>query len=1103
MPYISLNLFRTSLRKQEQRQPTLSVSFFPSATAPALHLTASHRGWKPKADSVVGASRKACCELVKCPSGSSGESVVDGCSCKAGFSGTISASSASPYYTGSCSSVQCPSHSEGANVPKGCSCKAGYKGSIEASTTDPFYTGECSAVACPANSAGTEASTAEMAGGCAQWLRGKDVASGCSCLPGFAGSIGATTASPFFVGECYKGTIKATTAEPFYEGVCTPVACPANSAGNNVPGGCECLAGFSGSITGDDTKPWYEGSCTAVSCPKGSSGTDLPTGCTCKAGFSGSVTATKKTPYFSGGCDAVSCPDNSEGKNVPRGCSCKTGYTGTITATSSSPFFSGECKATCSLFTCPQGWKPKPGDTIGDTQDATPGDGDGVGGSGQTVSEGSGSAGCSCDAGFSGAVTPSSKSPFYENGCTAVQCPVHSTGKTVPSGCSCNAGYSGSITASSQTPFFAGSCEAVACPDHSSGADVPSGCKCHAGFSGAVQATTTAPFFTSTCKAVACPANSVGTDRDVANGCQCQAGYSGSIEASQKAPFYTGSCDAVACPKNAKGTDVPSGCTCKDGFSGSVSASTAAPYYTTTCTPVECPENSAGQNVPKGCICNAGYTGIIAAAPLGSAACFCLAPYRPPNALQRPPTSPFKVAAWRADAMTALWVQALLFGLFSALSLPLGALLGLALAPVSAKVTAQWMAFGGGALVFAVATQLFGESLFRLDASTWIHPTGEAGCGERCKELCVNNILQIFGAMVGAMMYLLLNRWLEPVGWSLQHVVREISGTYAICNLPRRLLEQPPQQLLPTSCVGFPKMQPNVLRCEENRSRPQEQQRGLRTIEEGGLELGVASMGTSSMTLSLRRASTLLEEEEEAATMGSAQVALSMWLGMMLDGIPEALMLGFMTNEGAVSFAFLVAIFIANFPEAFSGSSLLLGQKMPVSRMLGPRSLRAAEARGSDLARKRDKATALMEGITGGAMLAMVSTAMLPEAFKGAGDKAGLIFVLGFVLSVWITCLGYRFGGKASLASAAQQPARITQAVLISSVAARAIQATSAPSRPRLEAPSSMVVARPGPVRLAVAPSVRAAWSKPSERRQSTVAAAMSATTSMSPAVRP
>ena len=44
------------------------------------------------------------------------------------------------------------------------------------------------------------------------------------------------------------------------------------------------------------------------------------------------------------------------------------------------------------------------------------------------------------------------------------------------------------------------------------------------------------------------------------------------------------------------------------------------------------------------------------------------------------------------------------------------------------------------------------------------------------------------------------------------------------------------------------------------------------------------------------------------------------------------LRLGFMTNEGSVTFSFLVAIFIANFPEAFSGASLLLGQKMPVSR---------------------------------------------------------------------------------------------------------------------------------------------------------------------------
>ena len=48
------------------------------------------------------------------------------------------------------------------------------------------------------------------------------------------------------------------------------------------------------------------------------------------------------------------------------------------------------------------------------------------------------------------------------------------------------------------------------------------------------------------------------------------------------------------------------------------------------------------------------------------------------------------------------------------------------------------------------------------------------------------------------------------------------------------------------------------------------------------------------------------------------------------------LRLGFMTNEGAVTFSFLVAIFIANFPEAFSGASLLLGQRMSVWRIPSP-----------------------------------------------------------------------------------------------------------------------------------------------------------------------
>eukprot|EP00439_Symbiodinium_sp_Y106_P020054 s3763_g2.t1 len=357
----------------------------------------------------------------------------------------------------------------------------------------------------------------------------------------------------------------------------------------------------------------------------------------------------------------------------------------------------------------------------------------------------------------------------------------------------------------------------------------------------------------------------------------------------------------------------------------------------------------------------------------------------------------------------SLWLQALLFGLFSALSLPLGALLGIALAPVSSKVTARWMAFGSGALVFAVetwpahiacahpgkvwkrATQLYGESLFRLAASTYgPHP----GCGPACKERCTNVVLQIICAMIGACLYLALNRWLENLG-------------------------KPEQQ------------QQQAAQCDT---------RSLRSLELG-VGAGIETVPETSplppiaALSSLRRASTFHEDDTGEVTTSSGNVALSMWLGMMLDGIPEALMLGFMTNEGAVTFSFLVAIFIANFPEAFSGASLLLGQRMGVWRimamwlilfsltgllaMIGSLIMPANVERGSDLAQKRDKVTACMEGLTGGAMLAMVSTAMLPEAFKGAGDRAGLLFVLGFGLSVWITCLGYRFGSPQQMAEGA------------------------------------------------------------------------------------
>jgi len=52
---------------------------------------------------------------------------------------------------------------------------------------------------------------------------------------------------PFFHVQCSAGSqpkfLQFPKASPFFAGSCTPVACPAHSTGNNIPGGCDCLAG--------------------------------------------------------------------------------------------------------------------------------------------------------------------------------------------------------------------------------------------------------------------------------------------------------------------------------------------------------------------------------------------------------------------------------------------------------------------------------------------------------------------------------------------------------------------------------------------------------------------------------------------------------------------------------------------------------------------------------------------------------------------------------------------------------------------------------------------------------------------------------------------
>lgn len=91
-------------------------------------------------------------------------------------------------------------------------------------------------------------------------------------------------------------------------------------------------------------------------------------------------------------------------------------------------------------------------------------------------------------------------------------------------------------------------------------------------------------------------------------------------------------------------------------------------------------------------------------------------------------------------------VYALVFGILSGASLPLASWLGIKLAPVSDKTCSMMMAFGAGALLFAVTVELFAHSLHHVKI-------GRMGLHEM--------MITIAGAFLGASFYLWINQWLE------------------------------------------------------------------------------------------------------------------------------------------------------------------------------------------------------------------------------------------------------------------------------------------------------------------------------------------------------
>jgi ZIP family zinc transporter len=150
------------------------------------------------------------------------------------------------------------------------------------------------------------------------------------------------------------------------------------------------------------------------------------------------------------------------------------------------------------------------------------------------------------------------------------------------------------------------------------------------------------------------------------------------------------------------------------------------------------------------------------------------------------------------------------------------------------------------------------------------------------------------------------------------------------------------------------------------------------------------------------------KDAEGAQSDGSP---LAIVLGSVLDGIPESFVLGLTVLQGGVSVALLVGIVLSNLPEGLSSSSglriagwtrarvvkmwLIVVAVSAVSAALGYALLDPTHGHTG----------AFAQGFAAGALLAMITDTMLPEAYDVERISTGSLVAVGFAISLMLSAI--------------------------------------------------------------------------------------------------
>ena len=184
-----------------------------------------------------------------------------------------------------------------------------------------------------------------------------------------------------------------------------------------------------------------------------------------------------------------------------------------------------------------------------------------------------------------------------------------------------------------------------------------------------------------------------------------------------------------------------------------------------------------------------------------------------------------------------------------------------------------------------------------------------------------------------------------------------------------------------------------------------------------GMLCGAAVFSSVNWLLSRRgaqhrkRCGECVAQPEEKQLPGSG---LAIAAGTFLDGVPEGVVLGLgVLHNGAPGLGTVAAFFLANIPEALSSTAgmrragrsarYVFGVWIGITLMIGLAAAVAALLLGGSGPAVRGT----IEAFAAGAILALVSETMIPEAFHGSPQFNGLLLVFGFVALLSLLVLSH------------------------------------------------------------------------------------------------